>query len=453
MKKLITVLIVVAVIAGGVYAFTRWQAQQQAAQSANYQTSQAERGALTASIGATGQVHSDQAAILTWKIAGTVDQVHVQEGDRVKAGDVLAELQQSSLPQNVILARADLVSAQKALADLYITAETAAVQALQAIASNAKLVKNAQYQMDNYIVPTEQASLSPIEALDLMEERLNQARTAFEPYKFQPSGDSKRQELKEALDLAQGDYNTAVRRLELDYQLQVVQANLEKARQDYDKWKNGPDPDDIAALEARIAAAQVTLDQVRIVAPFSGTITQVEPQPGDQVGIGAIAFRLDDLSTLLVDVGVSEVDINQIKLGQEASLDFDAIRDQKYKGVVVSVSRVGEVTQGVVDFLVQLRLTDADEAVKPGMTAAVSIIVNQLEDVLLVPNRAVRFLEGRQVVYILKDSALTPVNIKLGASSETVSEVIDGELKVGDAIVLNPPAVFDNNGPPPFVQR
>ena len=87
------------------------------------------------------------------------------------------------------------------------------------------------------------------------------------------------------------------------------------------------------------------------------------------------------------------------------------------------------------------------------MTAAVSIVVNQLEDVLLVPNRAVRFLEGRQVVYILKEGAPAPVDIKLGASSETVSEVIDGELKVGDAIVLNPPAVFDNNGPPPFVQR
>ena len=87
------------------------------------------------------------------------------------------------------------------------------------------------------------------------------------------------------------------------------------------------------------------------------------------------------------------------------------------------------------------------------MTAAVNIVVSQLEDVLLVPNRAVRALEGVRVVYILKDGVLYPVEITLGASSETMSEVIAGELKAGDQIVLNPPTVFEQNGPPPFVGR
>jgi len=83
----------------------------------------------------------------------------------------------------------------------------------------------------------------------------------------------------------------------------------------------------------------------------------------------------------------------------------------------------------------------------------VNIVVSQLEEVLLVPNRAVRALEGVRVVYILKDGALHPVEITLGASSETMSEVIAGELKAGDQIVLNPPTVFEQNGPPPFVGR
>ena len=85
------------------------------------------------------------------------------------------------------------------------------------------------------------------------------------------------------------------------------------------------------------------------------------------------------------------------------------------------------------------------------MTAAVNIVVDQLQDVLLVPNRAVRVLEGKRVVYVLKDGSLQPVEITLGASSDTVSEVLEGELKEGDLIVLNPPLSSINNGPPPFV--
>jgi len=85
------------------------------------------------------------------------------------------------------------------------------------------------------------------------------------------------------------------------------------------------------------------------------------------------------------------------------------------------------------------------------MTAAVNIIADQLNDVLLVPNRAVRIVEGERVVYVLKDDQPEPVTVVLGSSSETVSEVIDGDLSIGDLIILNPPAVFGHNGPPGFM--
>jgi HlyD family secretion protein len=182
-------------------------------------------------------------------------------------------------------------------------------------------------------------------------------------------------------------------------------------------------------------------------------ITQAESKTGDQTAPGITAFRLDDLSHLLVDVQVSEVDINRIQVGQDVSLVFDAILNKEYHGAVSEVALVGTTSQGVVDFTVTVELTDADAAVKPGMTAAVNIVVSQLKDVLLVPNRAVRLVENKRVVYVLHGSLPEPVEVQLGASSETSSEVIDGELKEGDAILLNPPAVFEQNGPPPFVQR
>jgi HlyD family secretion protein len=232
----------------------------------------------------------------------------------------------------------------------------------------------------------------------------------------------------------------------------LLEAQLADAQREYERVEDGPDPEDVTVIEARIAAAQATLNLARIVAPFDGTITAVESKPGDQVTAGTLAFRLDDLSRQLVDVQVSEVDINRIRVGQPVTLIFDAILNKIYNGDVSEVSPVGNATQGTVDFNVAVELTDADSAVRPGMTSAVNIVVDQLEDVLMVPNRAVRALEGERVVYVLQNGFPQPVEIRLGASSEEMSQVLEGDLKIGDLIVLNPPTVFDQNGPPPFVQ-
>jgi HlyD family secretion protein len=201
-------------------------------------------------------------------------------------------------------------------------------------------------------------------------------------------------------------------------------------------------------LETRIAASQAALDLTQLSAPFAGTVTEVNIKTADRVAPGSAAIRIDNLSQLEVDVQVSEVDINRIQIGQPVNLSFDAILDNEYHGTVTGVARVGNVLQGVVQFNVTVELTDPDEDVRPGMTAAVNIIVEQLDDVLLVPNRAVRLVDGKRVVYILQDQKLETVQITLGATSDTESEVVDGELRAGDLIVLNPPQYYETGGPP-----
>ena len=126
------------------------------------------------------------------------------------------------------------------------------------------------------------------------------------------------------------------------------------------------------------------------MAPFSGTITEVISKTNDLVNPGAPAFRLDDFSHLWVDVGISEIDINLVEVGQPVILTFDGILAKEYHGKVVEVSPVGFSNLGVVDFKVTVELTDADADVRPGMTAAVEIVVSQIDEALLVPNRATR---------------------------------------------------------------
>ena len=128
---------------------------------------------------------------------------------------------------------------------------------------------------------------------------------------------------------------------------------------------------------------------------------------------------------------------------------------KEYQGEVVEVSPVGVKEQGLVSFEVTIELIDADEVVRPGLTAAVSIVVRQVEDALLIPNRAVRWVKGEQVVYIATNpdnimaENLLMVPVTLGASSDEFSEVLDGGINPGDLVVINPPSssVFEEMGP------
>ena len=81
------------------------------------------------------------------------------------------------------------------------------------------------------------------------------------------------------------------------------------------------------------------------------------------------------------------------------------------------------------------------------MTAAVNVTVSQLDDVLLVPSRAVRTVDNKRVVYVLKNNIPMPVEITLGASANNYSQITSGDLKVGDRIILNPPANMPQMGP------
>lgn len=461
MKRVFTILIVIAVFIIAFFAIRWFRDQQNDAIINELQTAVVSRGNLTATVGATGIVRPNQSTILTWGTTGTVEAINVRNQDMVEPGVILASLDQTSLPQNVILAEAELISAQRALEDL-LSSQSPQAQAQQAIYQAQVAVIEAERALDKFDEEAYKDALD--EARDEVietEEDLEQAKEDFEPYEDWDEDNEKRKSYQQALDDAQIAYDEAQRILEL-LELEkeqavanftAAQAMLEDAQREYERLKDGPDSNDVAALEARISATQATLDLARLESTIAGTITTIDISVGDKVSPGSPAFRIDDLSRLLVDVQVSEVDINRIKLDLPVKLTFDAVLGKEYNGVIIKVSPVGNSIQGVVEFTITVELMDADEDVKPGMTAAVNIIVEEFNNVLMVPNQAVRVRDGQRVVYVQENNQLNPVNITLGASSETMSQVVDGELRIGDIVALNPPLVFDTDGPPAFMGR
>ncbi len=515
MRKIITIIVLVAAIGAGAYYYRQYSLQQQREQAiASLQIEAARRGELTATVGATGVVRSNQSALLLWQTSGMVEEITVTTGEAVEYGQTLASLKETSLAQNLILAKADLVNARKALENLNDTQlqEAVALQAVEDARNALENIDDTELQLalaEKAVVSAERAldaaqrylrgisSTANQSTIDAAESRvvlaldaLNRARDAFEPYKDNDVNDVIRATLQSQLATAQSNYDIALANLnnlkgtasqldlaaaqadvttaqaQLDQArkdvetikagpseatLTLLQARLDNAEREYQRVKDGPDPDDVAAAEARIAALEAAIALAALEAPFNGVITNVAIKTGDLVNPGARAFQLDDLSRLLVDVEISEVDVNRIQVGQQAFLNFDAVLDKTYNGKVVEVGLVGSTLQGVVSFRVTIELLDPDSSVRPGMTAGVNIVVNQLENVLLVPNRAVRIRDGQRVVYLFPEGAVAPepITIILGASSDVFSEIVGGDLKEGDPIVLNPPSDLSSFFGPP----
>jgi len=465
MKRWVYILIAVAVVAAAVIGIVLSRRSRLQSAGAEFQTVEAATGPLTALVGATGSVRANQTATLVFQTSGTVERVRAAIGDRVVEGEELVELASSTLPQQVILAQADLVSAQRALDDL-MNSDLAAAQAQLALAQAEDELRDATYNR----TVNQQGNRGSAETVDIAEARVvlaqgqaQQMRDIYNRVYGLPESDPNRALALTNYARARDELRSAERTLNwylgapndidqalFDANVAIAQAKLDNAQREWDRLQDGPDPSDIAAAQARVDAAQASIDLGRVAAPFAGTVTAVEVAPGDVVTPGVVAIGLADLSLLVVDVEVSEVDVNRIEAGQPVSLTFDAIAGRTYQGEVTEIGLAGVAVQGVVNFHVTVEILDADEAIRPSMTAAVNIVVEQIEDVLLVPNRAVRVQDGQRVVYVLRGGELEMVPVVLGASSDTDSQVIDGELQVGDLIVLNPPLVFEQGGPGSF---
>ena len=398
-------------------------------------------------------------------------------------------------PDELLLAQAEqeVEDAQQALEDLLNPTPLAIAQAEKAVLDAQEMLDDAQADVDQLTLgrgSDEQIALAQADyliaqdTLDIVQSQYNKvpgdptedpakalALTRLEDAKTKRDralavlnwylGEPSETEVAEtmnALALAQAQLDEAQQHL-ADLRnptppaIALAQAHLDKAKDDLADLQDGPSEDEVTIAQTRLTQARAALKQASLTAPFDGTITDIQIMQGDLVSPGTLAFRVDDLSSLYVDLMVSEVDIQQVQAGQPVSITFDAILDQEYTGMVTEIGQVGQSSQGVVSFPVTVQLTDPDALVKPGMTAVANILTSQVEDVLQLPNRAIQDDNGKKFVYVIgADGDIQTVYIQIGRSSDVASEVISNELSEGDIILVNPPDGFSMMGPPRAVR-
>ena len=451
-RSLIVVLLAVAVLASAC------QANATATPTQQLSTATITRGSLQATVSGAGTIAAHAQVAVPFQNTGQVKAINVKVGDTVKARQVLASLDTTDLEAAIASAQAGLDMAQAKLAAAKKAPLPSEIQAAQAVLTSAQAEYRAaqakgarssdQLVIDQNTLDNAATQLNDAQNAysNLLEYQLSGAKGRNAPY-VPPAGQEWSSQ-KATLDNARVNYAVAVANYKLDAAnvndsgVQQAAAQVASAQANLDNLKSTPAPEDVQVADLAVKNAQLALDQAKanleksqLIAPFDGTVASINIQVGQPSSASAQPVVLVDLSRLEAQVNVSETDLPRIQVGETAQVAFDALPNQTFAAKVVEVALVGTTTQGVVNYPATIALDQPNKSVRPGMTANVTIVVEQHDNVLLVPNRAVKASGKQKIVNVLVQGKPTPVNVTLGMSGDTQSEVTSG-LNEGDMVVI-----------------
>jgi HlyD family secretion protein len=383
------VLGVTFILAASYYLYAR-----NTATSTRYLTEEVTLGDITVTVSATGNLQPTNQVDIGSELSGTVNSVLVDENDRVKKGQLLAQLDLSKLNDQVTRSRAALTSAEAQVAQTQATIE-------ESRASLARL-----QQLINL------PGSSAISRADL--------------------------------DAAQANYQRAV-------------ANEAGARAA------------VSQARAALQSDQTNLTKASIRSPIDGIVLARKVEPGQTVAASLqapVLFTLaEDLTQMELQVDVDEADVGQVREGQSAIFNVDAYPGREYPAQIIRVSFGSQVKDGVVSYKTILRAGNDDLSLRPGMTATAEITTSKRDQVLLIPNAALRFTppaktdnkknssfvsslmprppgttssrqanHGTRQVWILQNNQPVAVSVTTGISNGSQTEVT-GDLKPGMQVI------------------
>ena len=420
-----------------------------------------QRGDLHVTISATGNIEPHAQVALGFDLGGRVTEVLVEVGDKVRAGDPLARLDDQILLLQVEQAEAALEGARAQL-DLIVEgarpeqiaaaeANLRAVQAQAAAASAnvASLEGGATYGQ----IAAAQAQVAAAElgynvALIAHDSLMSGDRAGGAREKERARDDLTIAET--ALVAARAGYYAVVagadddliRAAEAAFTSTLAQGDAAQAQ--FDLLRAGATEEQIASVEAQVAQAQVALDAAQLmldravlVTPFDGIIAASNLSVDGLVSPGIPVISLLDTSTLHLSIGVDEMDVRLLEGGQEAQVTLDALPNVEIKGTVERIAPEATLESGVVIYDVLVQLEPTSVPLRVDMTANATIAVAELSDVITIPTWVVRTDRETGQTYVLRQrgEAVERVNVRLGVRANGTVQVLEG-VEEGDSLVL-----------------
>ena len=247
----------------------------------------------------------------------------------------------------------------------------------------------------------------------------------------------------------------------------VPQDTADSAKSAYDQARTQVDLDasTIEQHRAVLDASQINLGYTNIVSPVNGTVVSRNVTMGQTVAASfqtpTLFLIAADLANMQVDANVSESDIGGVTLGDAVSFTVEAFPDRTFQGRVVQVRQAPQAVQNVITYDVVISAPNPELLLKPGMTATTRIVIDHRDNVMRVPDQALRYspggvaggaptstasatsapaeehARGAGYVWVLRDGRPTHVAVSIGLDDDAYAEITAGDLKVGDQIVLS----------------
>jgi HlyD family secretion protein len=413
--KLLYLIVLVVILAGGGY----WYYAKTSADAPKYTTSPVKRGDLTQVVQATGTINPLTTTTVGSYVSATVEYIFADYNTRVKAGQVLAQLDPTIIEAQVLQAQANLQNAQDDLLTLAANVKVAQQNVAKDQANIKYQTATAKRQQDMYT-----AGIVSADANELTQSTLGQAQAA------------------EQADEAQVG----------QIQAQLVQASTQ-----------------VASQQGALDSAKTNLRYTTIIAPIGGTVVSRSIDPGQSVAAAMSAPNLfsiaQDLTRMLVSAQTDESDTGNIHIGASVSFQVDAFPNEQFTGRVVEIRLNPTTVQNVVTYSTMIDFSNPDEKLLPGETAYVTIPTGHAANTLEIPNAALTFkptlsrdqqqalfkqynisreasathLGGWQAVWKLSptDNSLIPVAVQTGITDNANTQIIQGDVKEGDEFVTS----------------
>ena len=379
-----------------------------------------QKGDITITVASDGNLALINDRKLTFQTSGIIKEVKVKEGDRVKAGQVLARLDTQPLELTISTASLAVKSAELDLQVAennyekitypytYTTFALSVPDSLAAIAEAQRNIDEVQKKITAGVNPDDLVTLR--QNLKDAQDNLTRARE------------------KLGLGTGQDPFTSGRIAISNFWTMRDTQLNMDKAQLALDKTKND------------LQQANDQLPKAIMTAPFDGVVSQVNVKEGDNLSSvdysSKVIFYLVDPDNLELKGTVDEIDVAKVALGQKANIGLDALPDAKIPGEVIYIAPVSRVEGGVVVYDVKIKLENKGGLpLKAGMTAKADIVTEKKTGVLLVPEKAITRSNDNASVKIMVNGKLHSKPVTTGISDEINTEIVSG-LNEGDEVVI-----------------
>ena len=417
-------------------------------QASPYRTARLERGAITASVTATGTLNAVVMVLVGSQVSGTIKDMNADFNTVVRKGQVIARIDPALFEAAVNQARADVKAARS----------TVLKQEAQ--------VEHARTSVDNARAASAEARAQAAKALVAVVDGRRTLGRQHELFQHGLIAAADRDTAQAAYDAAVAQHESAVAHEQAlasaigtaEAQRRVEDATLQATR------------DQLEQKQAALAQAQINLDHTTIRSPVDGIVVNRAVDVGQTVAATFQAPTLftiaQDLTRMQVETSVDEADIGRIRPDTPVMFTVDAFPGETFTGVVSQIRKAPQVAQNVVTYTVVVAVANPSGTLVPGMTANVKFSTATKADALKVPNTALRFRPpgaetstqetspgargsgpgATGVVWILgPDGRPAPVQVTLGITDGTSTEIVNGAVDVGQTILIG----LDSGAPPP----